>query len=105
VELIGTAVPVNGADIATGGTVYGDISGSLMGDGVSSPTYVSSTPFTNTDEDGYTNYISPVHQSFRVRVNQSGKIVTKPVTLSDGTSTVIVNMAQTLQGPYLLLFN
>ncbi len=90
VELIGSAAPVNGTSIATGGSVRGDITASLMGDGVSSTTYVNSTPFSSTDGSGYTNYINPVHQSFSVRATSGSNTVTQAVTAAAGTSTVTV---------------
>jgi len=93
VDLIGTAAPVNGSSISGGGSVYGDISAALIGDRASSSTYVNATPFSNTDADGYTNYIYPVAQSFSVRATSGSDTVTQAVTAAAGTSTVTVQFA------------
>ena len=93
VELIGTASPVNGSSIAQGGSVYGDIAASLVGDGVSSSTYVNSTPFNTTDASGYTNYIYPVAQSFSVTATKGIDTVTEAITAAAGVSTVTVQFA------------
>ena len=93
VELIGTAAPVNGSSIETGGMVYGDITSINIGDNAPSSTYVNSTPFSLTDADGYTNYIKPVHKSFQIRVTSGSTVQTKDVTAPDGTSTYTVNLS------------
>jgi hypothetical protein len=93
VELIGTAAPVNGSSITQGGSVYGDISAALIGDRASSSTYVNATPFSNTNANGYTNYIYPVAQSFSVRATSGSNTVTQSVTAAAGTSTVTVQFA------------
>ncbi len=93
VELTGTASPVNGGSIAQGGSVYGDISASLIGDETSSSTYVSSTPFNATDASGYTNYIYPVAQSFSVTAIKGSDTVTQAITAASGVSTVTVQFA------------
>ena len=90
VELIGTASPVNGSTIGQGGSVYGDIAASLVGDKVSSNTYFNSTPFNTTNTSGYTNYIYPVAQSFSVRAAKGSETVTQAITASAGVSTVTV---------------
>lgn len=101
VTLIGTSAPVNGTDIVTGGKVYGDVSTVYrFGDKVDSDTYVAQTPFSPTDASGYTNYINPVHQSFKVRVTKNSTTVTKDVTISDGTSTLTVDIGSS--NSYLL---
>jgi len=107
VALIGTAAPINGSSNSEGGKVYGDISTSLLGDEVSSPSYVNASPFNTTDANGYTNYIKPVHQSFKVRVTRGSDTITKNVTVAAGTSTMMVQMggASTASGamPWIFL--
>ena len=99
VELIGTASPVNGSSIVQGGSVYGDIAASLVGDGVSSSTYVNSTPFNATDASGYTNYIYPVAQSFSVTATKGADTVTRAITAAAGVSTVSVQFASAATCP------
>jgi len=94
VGLIGTAAPVNGSSISTGGSVRGDVTNTnvLFGDKVSSATYSTTSPFSDTDPDGYTNYINPCHQSFQVRVTYGGQTETQSVTVPDGASTTTVTL-------------
>lgn len=71
VRLINSAAPVNGTSIATGGTVRGDIayvtSQAAFGEGHSSSTYSTDSPFNETDIDGNTtNTIHPVTQNLSV---------------------------------------
>jgi len=90
VELIGTSAPVNGTSISEGGSVYGDIASSLIGDEASSPTYIDTSPFNDTDDNGYTNYINPIHQSFSIRATKGNQTGTQVVSAPPGVSTVIV---------------
>ena len=99
VALAGTASPMNGSSIAQGGSVYGDIAASLVGDGVSSSTYVNSTPFNATDASGYTNYIYPVAQSFSVTATKGADTVTRAITAAAGVSTVSVQFASAATCP------
>ena len=109
VNLLGTAVPVNGTSITTGGTVLGDVTNTdvLFGDKATSTTYVDSTPFTVTDGSGYTNYVNPVHRTFQVQVVSGAKTVTVSHTVADNTSTLIVTLPDKVKGnpgmPLLLL--
>ncbi len=99
VELLDTAAPVNGTDIASGGQVHGDITDSLTGDRASSATYVTASPFTNTDAAGYTNYISPLQPSFSVTVSKDGASVTEQISVSPGISDVTVQLSTALPAP------
>lgn len=105
VGLVGTAVPVNGTSIETGGSVVGDIDASLMGDEVESATYVRASPFDDTDASGYTNYVNPIHATFQVRVTHNNRTFTKQVSVADGESTAVIKMPTPLPGilPLLLL--
>jgi hypothetical protein len=95
VELLDTAAPFSGNDIATGGQVRGDVNNSAVrfGDKVDSLTYINSTPVTVTDASGYTNYITPIHPTFRVRATSGSSSVTQTITPSQGQSTVTVTLS------------
>ena len=100
VELLGTASPVNGSDEYEGGSVYGDIAASSFGDGIASDSYHTTSPFTNTSADGYTNYIMPLHPSFQVRISKSELTTfTRTVTPAEGTSTVTISSSETPEDP------
>jgi hypothetical protein len=96
VDLLDSAVPVNGSSIAGGGSVYGDVTNAavLFGDGGSSPTYVNSTPFSDTNTSGETNDVNPIHETIRVRVTAGALApVTQSHTVVAGEQTVFVTLA------------
>jgi hypothetical protein len=98
VDLLDSAAPVNGSSIAEGGSVYGDVTNAdvLFGDKSSSPTYVNSTPFSDTNSSGETNDINPVHENIRVRVTAGGLTpVTQSHTVVSGQNTVSVTLDTT----------
>jgi hypothetical protein len=95
VRLINSAAPVNGTSIATGGSVRGDIafvtSQTDFGEGHSSSTYSTASPFDETDINGYTNTIHPVIANLSVEA-QAGVLLSgvQAHTVVDGTSTFTV---------------
>ncbi|MEW6266445.1 MAG: hypothetical protein AB1641_25510 [Thermodesulfobacteriota bacterium] len=101
VDLLDTAAPVNGSDITSGGSVKGDVTNGsvLFGDKTAGDACVNSTPFTATDANGYTNYINPVHRTFRIRAHQNDDYGGQTVTVPDGTSEVTVSLVGQL--PYV----
>lgn len=98
VRLINSAAPVNGTSIATGGTVLGDIayvtSQTDFGEGHSSLTYSTDSPFNETDIDGNTtNTIHPVTQDLSVEAT-AGSLSSgiQAFTVADGNSTIEVSI-------------
>jgi hypothetical protein len=97
VRLINSAVPVNGTSIATGGSVRGDIdyvtSQPEFGDGDSSLTYSTESPFNDTDSDGLTNTIHPVIANLSVEAT-AGSLSSgiQAHTVADGNSTFTVSI-------------
>lgn len=98
VDLLDSAAPVDGSSIAEGGSVYGDVTDTavLFGDDSSSPTYVNATPFNDTDANGETNDINPIHENLSVRVTAGSLTpVTQSRTVVAGENTVIVTLDTT----------
>lgn len=98
VLLLGSAAPVNGSSIDDGGSVYGDVTDAsvLFGDDAVSSTYVDSSPFNDTDSNGYTNYINPVHADFSVQATAGGATDTSVVSgLVAGTSELEITLGTT----------
>lgn len=96
VLLLDSAAPVNGSSIEEGGSVYGDVTNAtvLFGDAAASATYVDSSPFNDTDSNGYTNYINPVHADFRVQAIAGGATATSTVSsLVAGTSELDITLS------------
>lgn len=98
VRLINSAAPVNGTSIATGGTVRGDIayvtSQDEFGEGHSSLTYSTESPFNETDIDGNTtNTIHPVTANLSVEAT-AGALSSgiQAYTVADGNSTITVSI-------------
>ncbi len=94
VELLDSAAPKNGNSIATGGSVYGDVTDTnvLFGDKDPGATYFNASPFSNTDAEGHTNYINPVHRTFRVQASSSGVTNFMDHTVPDGDSTLSITL-------------
>ena len=98
VLLLDSAAPVNGSSIDEGGSVYGDVTDAsvLFGNDVVSSTYVDSSPFNDTDSNGYTNYINPVHADFSVQAIAGGATDTSLVnSLVAGTSELAITLSTT----------
>ncbi|MGD9009142.1 MAG: Ig-like domain-containing protein [Desulfobacteraceae bacterium] len=98
VDLLDSAAPVNGSSIAEGGSVYGDVTNAavLFGEDSPSQTYVNATPFNDTNADGETNDINPIHENLRVRVTAGSLTpVTQAHTVVSGENTVIVTLDTT----------
>lgn len=97
VRLVNSAAPVNGTSIATGGTVRGDIayvtSQTDFGEGHSSLTYSTDSPFNDTDISGYTNTIHPVIANLSVEAT-AGALSSgvQAHTVVDGNSTLTVSI-------------
>ncbi|MCG8473167.1 MAG: Ig-like domain-containing protein [Desulfobacterales bacterium] len=98
VKLLDAAAPVNGTSITQGGKVMGDVTNPdvLMGDKAFSSSYINQTPFSDTDDSGCTNTISPTHRTIRIEASKNGVTRTLSHILYDGTSKMDLVLANGL---------